>query len=117
MAKYRLKQKEVEARQIDHRLVVIHDEKGELRAEPTDWLVGTERGKIDIVKDDDFQEQYELIDDKDDHVEAEEGGLDVTDSLHVDSTGDNEHPEQTHAFPSDVEPILSAPEREGEQKE
>lgn len=40
-------------------LAVIHEQLGEQRAETGDWLLGTKRGKIRVVKAQQFQAEYE----------------------------------------------------------
>lgn len=49
----------VEARQYDGpRLVVIHDKLGEQTAVAGDWLLGTERGKIEVVSREKFATEF-----------------------------------------------------------
>lgn len=49
----------VEARQYDGpRLVVIHDKLGEQTAVTGDWLLGTERGKIEVVSREKFAAEF-----------------------------------------------------------
>lgn len=63
MATHRKKVVEVEARKYEGTasLTVMHDVKGEQRAKAGDWLVGNEKGQIEVVKDADFQRDYEAI--------------------------------------------------------
>jgi hypothetical protein len=66
MATHRKKVVEVEARKYlgPASLTVIHDLKGEQRAKKGDWLVGNEKGKIEVVTDTEFQQMYEPIGDE-----------------------------------------------------
>lgn len=51
----------IEARQYegDKPLVVVHDELGEVTAYKGDWLIGTERGKIRVMTNADFNLRYQ----------------------------------------------------------
>lgn len=66
MATHRKKVVEVEARKYmgPANLSVMHDFKGQQSAKKGDWLVGNEKGKIEVVSDADFQQQYEPIGDE-----------------------------------------------------
>lgn len=60
MATYQTKAETVEARQYegDSSLTVVHYQKGEQVAQKGDWLVGSERGCIYVVPDDEFQTKF-----------------------------------------------------------
>ena len=63
MATHRRRVVEVEARQWQGpgSLNVIHGVKGEQLAKKGDWLVGSEKGQIEVVKEIDFQRDFEPI--------------------------------------------------------
>lgn len=65
MAKATVKTAEVEVRQYAGAgsFTVMNDLKGELHAKKGDWLVGTEKGKIDVLTDVEFREKYDLTED------------------------------------------------------
>lgn len=66
MAKFRVKQPIVEARQHDgSTITVIHDVKGEQRAKKGDWLVGSERGQIEVLSDVAFKAKYAPVEEND----------------------------------------------------
>lgn len=66
MATHRKKAAEVEARKYmgPATLSVVHDFKGQQSAKKGDWLVGNEKGQIEVVTDADFQRDYEPIGDE-----------------------------------------------------
>lgn len=66
MATHRKKVVEVEARKYmgPASLSVVHDVKGQQTAKKGDWLLGSEKGKIEVVSDLDFQRDYEPIGDE-----------------------------------------------------
>ena len=63
MPTYRRKVADVYARQWQgpQTLNVVHHHKGEQTAKKGDWLVGSERGLVEVVKDVDFQRDYEPV--------------------------------------------------------
>jgi hypothetical protein len=64
MAKYRLKREpEVSAHQHEGNfdLRVISEQKGAQTARKGDWLIGSEKGKVFVMSDAQFQRDYELI--------------------------------------------------------
>ena len=58
---YRHKHPAVFARQADRTIVVMHDLKGEQHAKKGDWLVGTERGQIEVYTPSVFVATFEPI--------------------------------------------------------
>jgi chromosome segregation ATPase len=61
MAEYISKAEAVEARQYDgeQTLVVVNDDRGEMRANKGDWLVGNERGKVYVMSDAAFTARFQ----------------------------------------------------------
>jgi hypothetical protein len=60
MATYQRKALTVEARVYDGpKLTVVSDEKGIQTANPGDYLIGTERGKVTVMTKADFEKDYE----------------------------------------------------------
>lgn len=62
MALYIRKEGPIEARQWNETrsLTVVNDKKGQQIAKKGDWLLGSERGKISVLSDREFAEEYEL---------------------------------------------------------
>lgn len=63
MAKFRPKAQIVEARKYDGAagFTVMHDIKGEQHAKKGDWLVGSEKGQIEVLSDAAFHARYEPV--------------------------------------------------------
>jgi hypothetical protein len=62
-ANYRRKHPNVFARKAEGDMTVMHNIKGEQHAKKGDWLVGTEKGKIEVFKPAAFEAQFEPIPD------------------------------------------------------
>jgi hypothetical protein len=88
MATHRRKVVEVEAHKWEgsegsSTLNVYHEVKGHQTAKKGDWLVGSERGKIEVVKAEDFCRDFEDIPTADatldeDVIGNADGGYDIT---------------------------------------
>ena len=63
MSRFRRKVVEVYARKWEGpgTLNVVHDVKGHQTAKKGDWLVGHEKGLIEVVKDEEFQRDFEAV--------------------------------------------------------
>lgn len=82
---------EVEAKPVESSITVMHDHKGEMRGKKGDWLVGSEKGQVEVVKRDDFERDFEPIEELEPepttpvvetHLGNADGGYDTT---HTDS--------------------------------
>jgi hypothetical protein len=60
-ANYRRKEPDVYARRAERDMTVMHNIKGEQHAKKNDWLVGCERGKIEVFKPKVFEALFEPI--------------------------------------------------------
>lgn len=82
MFTHRRKQPNVIARQADNDMNVIHDFKGPQGCKKGDWLVGSERGKIEVFKPAAFNAVFEPIPDAPSDIEQLQAQYDsVADEL------------------------------------
>lgn len=58
---YRRRHPEVFAHKAERDMTVMHNIKGEQHTKKGDWLIGTEKGKIEVLKPAAFEAQFEPI--------------------------------------------------------